>query len=307
MAYFQPSSSERRGIIVLCFILVLAVVVVWLLPNDRGGQSGNPNARSGSANRYYAQPEREVETFPFDPNTADSTTLLRLGLPPGMVRGIYKYRSMGYTYSEPSDFSRVPGMTNEMWERLEPYIQIDRRFQRVQPAPYGKSRMRSAYASPSSSHSSSPSASLPAETRSRDTVRFPVKLQPGYTVELNTSDTSALKKIPGVGSYYARKIVDYRKRLGGFADFSQLEEIDGIPEGIEQYLTLNAASIKKIDVNHATKNQLVRHPYLRVYRASAIWDYRHKYGNLTGLDDLRGLPDFSDEDIRRLAPYLEFK
>jgi len=300
MPFFQPSSSERRGIIVLCFVLLLSVFVVWLLPTrnnarDEGFLEGRSSYRS-SAPRYYAQPEREVETFPFDPNTADSTTLLRLGLTPSMVRGIYKYRSMGYTYSEPADFSRVPGMTNQLWQRLEPCIRIDARFRHVTPLP--RSREHSSYAPESSSPSAAPVT--------RDTVRFPVKLREGSRIELNCSDTSALKKIPGIGSYFARRIVDYRRRLGGFVDIAQLEEIEGIPEGIEQYLTLNVATVKKIDVNHATKNQLVRHPYLRVYRASAIWDYRHKYGNLKSIDDLRALPDFSEEDIQRLAPYLVF-
>lgn len=37
---------------------------------------------------YYAVPSQAVERFPFDPNTADSTQLLRLGLQPWQVRNI---------------------------------------------------------------------------------------------------------------------------------------------------------------------------------------------------------------------------
>ena len=52
-----------------------------------------------------------------------------------------------------------------------------------------------------------------------DTVELPPrqeKFPEGIRVELNTADTATLKKIPGIGSYYARRIVDYRNRLGGF-------------------------------------------------------------------------------------------
>ena len=38
--------------------------------------------------RYYATESQHVERFPFDPNTADSTQLLRLGLQPWQVRNI---------------------------------------------------------------------------------------------------------------------------------------------------------------------------------------------------------------------------
>lgn len=298
MQFFQPSSSERRGLLVLCVILLLAGLAVWLLPRKSAEEVPSVAQRPHPAprvSRPFAQPERRVETFPFDPNTADSTELLRLGLTPAMVRGIYKYRSMGYTYSEAADFSRVPGMTNGLWQRIAPYIRIGREFQRVQPVPR-QARVQAA------------TSSLEGPPQPpRDTVRFPVKLASGVRVELNGSDTTALKKIPGVGSYYARQIVRYRQQLGGFVSLDQLEEIEGIPEGLADYLTLDTAGIRRIEVNRASKNVLVRHPYLRVYRASALWDHRRKYGPLRSLDDLRSLPDFSEEDLRRLEPYLDFR
>ena len=100
----------------------------------------------------------------------------------------------------------------------------------------------------------------------------------------------------------------YREQLGGYVSLAQLQEIEGMPEGVEQWLSLGEpAAIRRIDVNHASKNQLVRHPYLRVYRARDIWDYRHNVGPLQSIDDLRRLPNFTDDDIRRLEPYLEFK
>lgn len=298
MLFFQPSSSERRGLMVLCGVLLLAGAALWLLPRREASEQASPTRApryAPRASRSFAQPERRVETFPFDPNTADSAELLRLGLTPAMVRGVYKYRSMGYTYSDPSDFSRVPGMTNGLWERLAPCIRIGREFRRVVPSPR-PSRGRH--------------ADLTVEAQPlppRDTVRYPVKLAPGMRVELNGSDTTALKKIPGVGSYYARQIVRYRQQLGGFISLEQLEEIEGIPEGLADYLTLDTTGIRRIEVNRASKNTLVRHPYLRVYRARAVWDHRRKYGPLRSLDDLRSLPDFSEEDIRRLEPYLDFR
>ena len=61
-----------------------------------------------------------------------------------------------------------------------------------------------------------------------DTVELPPrqeKFPEGIRVELNTADTATLKKIPGIGSYYARRIVDYRNRLGGFVSVAQLKEM----------------------------------------------------------------------------------
>ena len=85
---------------------------------------GSPMSNGSSSSEYYAVPVQQPETFPFDPNTADSTTLLRLGLAPWQVRAIYKYRARGGRYHRTEDFQRLPGMTPELWNRLASSIRI---------------------------------------------------------------------------------------------------------------------------------------------------------------------------------------
>ena len=111
--------------------------------------------------------------------------------------------------------------------------------------------------------------------------------------------------MPGIGSYFARRIAQYRKRLGGYASVSQLREIDDFPEDALPYFQLSG-KIKKLPINRLSLQQLKRHPYINYYQAKAICDYRRLHGPLHSLNDLKLLPDFSDTDFRRLAPYLDF-
>ena len=92
--------------------------------------SVNPSFR-GSKARYYAVPKTAVESFPFDPNEADSTQLLRLGLTPSQVRSIYRHRAKGYVYSTPEDFARTPFMTKGQWDHLKPLIKIGEQYKPV--------------------------------------------------------------------------------------------------------------------------------------------------------------------------------
>ncbi len=298
MAFFESTSSERRGLIILSVALLLMLAVgmlhyAFFRSDGREGSDGKDGieGRQGSP-RYYAVPERKVETFDFDPNEADSTTLLRLGFSPAQVRGIYRYRAMGGRYHEPADVQHIPGMTNELWDRLSSHIRIGRKYQYVKPMPYR--------------HDAGQTTEV-AESYNRDTLRFPLKLREGQTISLNDADTTLLKKIPGIGSYFSRRIVYYRKQLGGFSSARQLLEIEGIPVDVVRWVSVDTSQVQKIDVNHATKSELVRHPYLHVYRADDIWQYRHNFGPLRSIDDLRQLPNFTAEDIERLRPYLEFK
>ena len=297
--FFTPTASERRGLVVLLVAMVLAIGVILYSLLRRSPEVSYEmtvgKAQQTKRSPYYAVPEREMETFAFDPNEADSTTLLRLGFAPFQVRGIYRYRAKGGRYHEPADVQRIPGMTNEMWERLAPHIRIDRRYQYVNPQP----------------RSSVSRATYPEDVQAvlRDTVQRPVKLRAGQTIDLNAADTFQLKKIPGIGSYYAGRIVHYRERLGGFVDVVQaLEADEGVPpEALEWMRITNSRTLRQLDVNHASKRDLLRHPYLSSFQATSIWQYRHNYGLFRSLDDLLTLSAFTSADIERLRPYLLFR
>ena len=93
-------------------------------------ESLNPESQKAPG-RYYAVPKTAVESFPFDPNEADSTQLLRLGLTPAQVRSIYRHRAKGYVYSTPEDFARTPFMTKGQWDHLKPLIKIGDQYKPV--------------------------------------------------------------------------------------------------------------------------------------------------------------------------------
>ena len=83
---FTP--SQRRGFLVIECVLIVGVlgysVWTWHSPKPTAEGIGNSSERSGHPDKQYiyAVEEEPFESFPFDPNTADSTTLLRLGLSP---------------------------------------------------------------------------------------------------------------------------------------------------------------------------------------------------------------------------------
>ena len=128
----------------------------------------------------------------------------------------------------------------------------------------------------------------------------------GEHVNLASADTTQLKKVPGIGSGWARAIVNYGKRLGGYVAVGQLQEIDGFPEEALPYFSITNPHTEKINLNTATIAQLRKHPYMNFYQARAVSDYRRLKGKLTSLSQLRLLKDFTPEAIERLRPYVEF-
>lgn len=282
--------------IFLLAVVVLSAVVVGIM--DKGGMSSQL-ARTDSltadssirkaAVRRGVQYIYNVETVrrklsAFDPNTADSTLLLSLGLQPWQVRSIYRYRAKGGIYRQPSDFARLYGLTVKQYKELLPYIHISDEYKPAAEV-YGRTD---------------------AVRSGRDTLRYPVKLQPGQYVTLDDADTASLRKVPGIGRYYASRIVRYRNDLGGYVSVAQLSEIEGIPEAALSYFRVMGGAVRKLNLNRLTLNELKHHPYINFYQARRIIDYRRLKGPLHGIDDLRLLKDFSQRDIERLRPYVEF-
>ena len=318
--YFQK--SDRKVIVVALLVMAVALGVIYLV-GDRNSVTPEEedlmtetDSATGKNDRYYAVKTDAPHLTPFDPNTADSTQLLALGLQPWQVRNIYRYRAKGGVYREPEDFARVYGMTVKQYRELAPYIRISSDYRPASEV-YGQRRTsnRSYSSRPwsgdrrttsSEISSGGPSRVSESPAHSRDTLRYPVKLRPGEHIDLNAADTTLLKKVPGIGSYYARKVVSYRERLGGFYSTDQLFEIEGFPEEAADFLVCQTGVTRRLKVNQLSLSQLRQHPYINFYQAKAITDYRRLKGPLKSLNDLSLLPDFPPEVIARLTPYVEF-
>lgn len=129
-------------------------------------------------------------------------------------------------------------------------------------------------------------------------------------VELNGADTLDLQQLRGIGPGFARRIVAYREKLGGYVGKEQLLEVFGMDtaryRGIEGSVRVDAAAIKGIDVNTATFKELMRHPYVQFAAAKAIVLHRQKVKVIRSADELKALPGVSDSLFRRMLVYLRF-
>lgn len=133
------------------------------------------------------------------------------------------------------------------------------------------------------------------------------KFSQGIIVDVNTADTLVLKKIPGIGSVISRNIVNYRNRLGGFYDVSQLLEVKYVDSTLLVWFEVKSEIYRKISINKADIDRLRSHPYMDFYKARAVVDYRRKRGKFSGISQLSMLKEFSDEDISKLSHYFSFE
>ncbi|WP_456103973.1 helix-hairpin-helix domain-containing protein [Prevotella sp.] len=317
---FYLHRSDRKVFLVLLFFIAICFGFIIIVGNDTTTTADATNdsvkvqKRSSFSNKEQLPEVITAEgkhLFTFDPNTASAEQLQQLGLAPYQVRNIIKYRSKGGIYRSPMDFARLYGLTRKQYRELEPYITIDDDYEPASTLASVQAYIAKKEADKQAAHAAYEAYKMqntykPYKGNDRDTLRYPLKLKIGEHINLAMADTTQLKKVPGIGSGWARAIVNYSKRLGGYVTVGQLQEIEGFPEEALPYFSITNPQTEKINLNTATLAQLRKHPYMNFYQAKAICDYRRLKGKLTNLSQLRLLKDFTSEAIERLRPYVEF-
>lgn len=298
--FFYFSLSERRAIYVLLVLMaVLVVAIVWTPAPEV--QSVNVVAEADSlvltqkynekqksfTKKERIQEEVSIVLTPFDPNLADSIEFLRLGLPSYVIKNVIKYRQKGGRFSTPESFARIYGLTEAKFKELQPYIYISEEFIKK------------------------PNRKKSAQERSKreekvDSLQKPFKYPEGTLVDVNTADTTELKKIPGIGSGIARRIVAYRNRLGGFYTLYQLNEVEFVTADLLKWFKLEGDSVRKLPINRVGLDKLRAHPYINFYQAKVIVEYRRKKGEIKSLSQLALYEEFTEKDLKRLSAYISF-
>ena len=252
-------------------------------------QAQQDSLRKAKWKKQYARDTIAICMQQFDPNKADSSTLVHLGLKPWQASNMLKYRAKGGRYRKTEDLTRLYGMTDSMYLALLPYVVID----------------------------------TLAIDRWRDSVRMAADTVPRYVshkrdtiLNLRTADTTELKMIKGIGSYRAKQIIRYREQLGGFVSVEQLREVKALQPLLKDSLStdsllshffIDSVRVVPLKVNSMRVERLQRHPYLSFEQARAIYELRRRKIHLKHLDQLRTLDCLTEQDIQRLRPYLSFE
>jgi len=137
------------------------------------------------------------------------------------------------------------------------------------------------------------------------------KAAPGEIIDINSADSAKLTMVRGIGPSFARRIIRYRERIGGFYSKEQLKEVFGIDETkyaeIKNGVAVNGNHVTKLNVNTATFDQLRRFPYLSFKQMNAIIEYHNQHGDYESIADMKNIAILDDGILRKIEPYLVFK
>ncbi|GAB1446466.1 hypothetical protein MASR2M41_22470 [Flammeovirgaceae bacterium] len=236
--------------------------------------------------QWNFNPVQDIESsvttlFPFDPNTATRKDFDSLGIPPHLSDRIINYRSKGGSFRKPNDLLKIYSMDSDLFEQLYPFINI--------ASPKERSNGRN------------------ITKKSKNNISEPLALQ-----DLNLADTSQLKRIKGIGTVLASRIVKYRDALGGFIDQNQLKVVYGLDRAeVNRVKTKFYIDSKfkpdQLNINTDNESGLSNHPYIRSKIAKSIVAYRFQHGSFIEIADLLKIDLIDQTVFDRIRPYLSIE
>ncbi|MCZ4693970.1 helix-hairpin-helix domain-containing protein [Ancylomarina euxinus] len=279
----------------------------------------------------------KAQLRPFDPNKTDSLALLSLGFSKFQTRNILNYRRKDGWFNKKDDLMNIYGIDSSDYKRFEKYIRID-----------SGRNVNESYLFSFNPNSISRKGwdSLGVEERVIDRVkkflakggRFQkaedLKIIYGFDslkyselhsfisipneraveialIDLNRADSIQLLRLPGIGPYLSRRIINYRDKLGGFYSMNQLVDVYGLKksrvDSICSSLKIDLSHLRCINVNVASIEELSIHPYISYREASDILRLRKRKGRILDLESLRKKKIFQDSTFNRVKPYLSLE
>jgi competence protein ComEA len=347
--YLRFSRRERHGILILVVFMILTGYSPDLLFYFQRRMPVADSSDLKAAVMAYeaglpaANPEKPAAgaLFYFDPNTLSVEAWQQLGVSERTAITIGKYLAHGGHFRSGADLAKIYSLPPALCARLMPYVRIaerkedghygryetagsDRRYVRYQQDSvtrqsygsgsnyradkgyYGRSGI-----SDNAGHYRGGGNGAPA-SRNVDTsfIRYRKKA-PAAVIDINTADTLAWQTLPGIGPGFARRIVSFRDRLGGFYAVEQVGECYGLADTVFQkiqpFLQIGNSSLIKLDLNLTDEKSLAAHPYIRYKLAHLIVQYRSTHAGFKAVTELRSLPLVDEIIYRKIEHYIEVK
>ena len=312
----KVSDTTARGVIGMMALIFIFQAVTFTIHkcSDDKDTGNNPvqtysaqapheedlseKADSGSSG-FYAEHKakkagkRKYSLFSFNPNTISIDSLQLLGLSYKQALAIIHYRDKGGRFKKKEDFSKMYTVSPQKYKELAPYITIP---QAQEPKTETKAE------------SKIPDTPLPKQEERVYGSSYESKSK--VYIDLNEADSAALISVRGIGPYFCKAILSYRKALGSFASIDQLLEIKGMDQEkfdrIKDQVFVHPAGIRKFSIADSDKAFLSRHPYIGAYNARGIELFIQSQGkDQCTLKNLCQNNILSPEDTLRLHPYIK--
>ena len=279
-SHFWYNKSQRNGVLLLITIILIFQIIYIFFDFSSNEILFEEDEISKYQDHLDSLKiiEDEIEKphiYPFNPNYITDFKGYQLGMSTEEIDNLIHYRKTGKFVNSATEFQKVTKVSDSLLMQISPYFNF--------PEWVSKSK--------------SPITKVLDQAEEVE-----VK-------DLNTATENSLKKINGIGEKLARRILAYRKLLGGFTFDDQLYEVyyldkDVADKVLNNFRVIEKPTIKPININDATFKEILHLPYIDYNLTKKIMNYRHEIKVFTNMEELKKIDSFPMDKFDRIALYL---
>ena len=278
---FVKTKQQRKGIFLLLLLIVILQCVYAFVEFPSKEITFNTKGLEQFKSEIDSLRKAEIENrkpkiYPFNPNFITDYKGSVLGMTTEEIDRLLKFRSKNKWVNSAKEFQQVTKVSDSLLTTMSPHF----KFPDWVTNPKPKTNF------------------------SKTEYSFSKKNK--EKIDLNTATPIELQKIYGIGEKLSERIVKYRTRNKGFIALVELQDIYGLsPEVIENVkercIIKNPKKVEKINLNTATRDQLVTIKYIDYEIAFNIIEERTLREGFKSIDELtkvKGFPVKKIEIIR---------
>jgi DNA uptake protein ComE-like DNA-binding protein len=279
-SHFWYNKSQRNGILILITIILIfqAIYIFVDFSNDE------VNFKELELSKYQdhidslkviQKEKNKSEIYPFNPNYITDFKGYQLGMSVDEIDNLINFRKTGQFVNSAAEFQKVTKVSDSLLKQISPYFKF--------PEWVSKSE----------------STKIGIRERKAEIV---VK-------DLNSATENNLIEINGIGEKLAKRIIAYRKLLGGFTFDDQLYEVYYLDSVVADkvlisFKVIEKPIIDKININEASFKEILHLPYIDYNLTKKILNYRDDIKEFKNMEELKKIDSFPLDKFNRIALYL---
>lgn len=290
-SHFVFSKNQRNGIFLLLALIIVFQCVYFFI--DFSSEEVQVDSNELKAFQKEVDSLKVVQIaknnpkiYPFNPNFITDYKGYSLGMSNEEIDRLLQFRKQDKWINSARQFQEITQVSDSLFNAISPYFKF--------PDWVTNPKAKTDWVDYSKSGVS------PATM----TKTFAQK------IDLNKATAEELQKVNGIGAALSDRIIKYRSKFsGGFMSDIQLQDIYGLtPEVIDrvvnEFTVKTSRPFEKINLNTATRDQLVTVQYLDYDSAHYIIEYRTLHEGFKSLDELLKVKNFPHQKIEIIKLYL---
>ncbi len=307
--YFNFNRRERNGTIVLISIIVILLIVLNTMhlfveekkydysefekEIDSFLSSLTPKTEEDYNSRldqYIIDRYDTLELFVFNPNTTSDNDWLKLGLTEKQIGTINNYLSKGGKFYDKTDFKKMYGIRTKQYQILKPYIDLPEESGNKYNKKYDNNNKKF------------------------DKEEF----KPDSLFNFNPNNTTKEQwQVLGFSEKQSNTLCNYTSKGGRFYKKEDLLKIYGVKqeqyEVLEPYIVIEKTENKEtneyadivIELNSATKEDLIKLNGIKDFNAKMIIKYRNLLGGYNNKEQLLEVYSIENENYEKIKNNIE--